>query len=73
MDKALKISIIIGITILSLSIGYYLVLKPSQQPVQSQKTEFEACYQQCSSDFKNGMFANGASKSVCISICGPQN
>ena len=60
MDQALKIAIILGIMIVSLSIGYYLVLKPSEP----KKTEFEACYNQCMNS------AEDYTKGDCVYICG---
>ena len=56
MDKKLRNTIIFGIIIVAISIGYYFVIRPSQ------KTEFETCYQQC---VKNGMNQN-----QCVINCG---
>ena len=49
LDKAVKMSIILGVLIIALSVAYYLILKP----VPVQKTNFESCYVQCQKDMPN--------------------
>lgn len=60
MDKILRNVIIAGIIIMSFSIAYFLVLKPTK----NQKTEFDACYDKC--------VQVGNNERVCVSTCGRQ-
>lgn len=66
MDKLLKSTLIFGILIVSISIGYYLIFKPTpitQLQIQNQKTEFDACYDKCTS--------LGQGQTICLrTICG---
>lgn len=61
MDKKLRNVLIFGIIIISLSVSYYLVLKP----VPSQKTEFDACYDKCL-ETRTDQDKN----ETCVHICG---
>lgn len=61
MDKTLRNVVMFGILVVSLSIGYYLVLKPST----TSKTEFEACYNQC-------LINGGTADKACVILCGRQ-
>jgi hypothetical protein len=45
MDKTLRNAIIAGILIVSISIAYFLIFKPEPK----QQTEFDACYEKCTS------------------------
>lgn len=59
MDKVLRNAIVLGILVTSLSIGYYLVMKPNTV----QKTEFEACYEKCTE-------VQSDRNVSCVNICG---
>lgn len=61
MDKVLRNAIVLGILVTSLSIGYYLVMKPNTV----QKTEFDACYEKCI-EFSS----SGTKNYSCVTICG---
>jgi hypothetical protein len=58
MDRKLRNTIIFGIMIISLSIAYFLVLKP----IKTQRTEFDACYEKCVQVSNN--------EKACIATCG---
>ncbi len=65
MDKKLRNTLIFGILIISISISYYLVFKPTpttQLQIQNQKTEFDACFDKCTGNGRDGF--------VCVNICG---
>ena len=58
MDKSLRNAIIAGIVIVVIAISYYLISKSNQ------KTEFDACYEQCVKD------SIKSKSQYCVPLCG---